>query len=109
MQITTATLAQASVLELKGRMDIIAAMQYEQAIAAALAAGARRFVLDLGGLEYISSAGLRSLLATSKKIKQADGQIHICGLKGAVKDVFSLSGFDAILPVFASLKDALPA
>jgi anti-anti-sigma factor len=108
MQIETSKIDQTVVLEIKGRMDIIAAMEYEKAIAACLQRGDRKFVVDLNTLDYISSAGLRSLLTTSKKIKAVKGTANFCNVKGVVKEVFVLSGFDSILPIFKSVKDALP-
>jgi len=109
MQIETSKIDQTIVLTIKGRMDVIAAMEYEKTISALLLGGDRKFVVDLNALEYISSAGLRSLLTTSKKVKEAKGTANFCNVKGVVQEVFALSGFDTILPVFKSVKDALPA
>ena len=108
MQIETSTIDQAVVLAIKGRMDVIAAMEYEKAIMACLQRGDRKFVVDLDALDYISSAGLRSLLTTAKKVKEAKGTVNFCNVKGVVKEVFAMSGFDSILPIFKSVKDALP-
>lgn len=96
-------------MEIKGRMDVIAAMEYEKAIATCLQNGDRKFVVDLNALDYISSAGLRSLLTGAKKIKEAKGTANFCNVKGVVKEVFAMSGFDSILPVFNSIKEAMPA
>ncbi len=108
MQIVRAHVAQALLLELKGRMDLIAAMQYEKAVAEALAAGERQLVVDLAALDFIGSAGLRSLLTTAKKIRELKGVLRFCNVTGAVKDVFAASGFDSILSIFPSVKEALP-
>ena len=108
MQIETSKIDQTVVLEIKGRMDVIAAMEYEKAIMECFQRGDRQFVVDLNALEYISSAGLRSLLTTAKKIKEAKGTANFCNVKGVVKEVFAMSGFDSILPIFKSVKDAMP-
>lgn len=108
MQIATSKIDQTVVLEIKGRMDVIAAMEYEKAIKECLQRGDRQFVVDLNALDYISSAGLRSLLTTAKKIKEIKGTANFCNVKGVVKEVFAMSGFDSILPIFKSVKDALP-
>jgi anti-anti-sigma factor len=108
MQIETSKIDQTILLAIKGRMDVIAAMQYEKAITECLQRGDRKFVVDLNALDYISSAGLRSLLTTAKKIKEAKGTAAFCNVKGVVQEVFALSGFDSILPIFKSVKDALP-
>ncbi|MFH1477533.1 MAG: STAS domain-containing protein [Verrucomicrobiota bacterium] len=108
MQIKTSKIDQTVILEIKGRMDVIAAMEYEKAVMACLQGGDRQFVVDLDALDYISSAGLRSLLTTSKKIKEVKGTANFCNVKGVVQEVFAMSGFDSILPIFKSVKDALP-
>lgn len=109
MQIKTSNIDQVVVLEITGRMDVIAAMEYEKAIAACLQRGDRKFVVDLNALDYISSAGLRSLLTTAKKVKELKGTVNFCNVKGVVKEVFAMSGFDSILPIFKSVKDAMPS
>ena len=108
MQIESSKIGQAIVLKITGRMDVIAAMEYEKAIMTNLQNGNLKFVVDLNALEYISSAGLRSLLSTAKKIKEAKGTVNFCNINGVVKEVFAMSGFDSILPIFKSVKDALP-
>lgn len=108
MQIETSKIGQTVVLAIKGRMDVIAALEYEKAIMACLQCGDLKFVVDLDGLDYISSAGLRSLLSTAKKIKETKGTANFCNVKGVVKEVFAMSGFDSILPIFNSVKEALP-
>ncbi len=109
MQIVTSKVDQTTILALKGRMDVIGAMEFEKAIALCLQEGNKQIVVDLDGLEYISSAGLRSLLSTAKKFKEIKGTANFCNVKGVVKEVFTMSGFDSILPIFKSVKAALPA
>jgi anti-anti-sigma factor len=64
-------------------------------------------ILDLGDLEYISSAGLRVVLATAKNLKTQKRELFISGLTGPVSDVFQLSGFSAILKIFDTNAQAL--
>jgi anti-sigma B factor antagonist len=63
--------------------------------------------MDLGGVDYISSAGFRTILVLARKINGSGGQIRFCGLKGMVQEVFSISGFNSLFPVFPSLTEAL--
>ena len=64
-------------------------------------------VLDLAALEYISSAGLRSILAATKKLKAQNGSLALCALSGLVEEVVTVSGFDNILQVFPDLDQAM--
>ena len=95
------------VLAASGRMDTITAPQFETACLQALEAGEKRLVVDLSGLDYISSAGLRSILSSAKKLKAAGGDIAFCALSGIVAEVFAVSGFNKLLPVLATRQEAL--
>lgn len=95
------------VVHLEGRLDISNSSQFEQDCLKWIEAGQRRFILDLGGLEYISSAGLRSILAATKKLKTQNGSLSLCSLSGLVEEVITISGFDNILQVFPDLAQAM--
>lgn len=95
------------VLAPKGRMDAITAPRFEAECDTHLQAGEKRIVVDMSGLEYISSAGLRSILASAKKLKAQGGDLAFCCLSGIVAEVFAVSGFSKLLPVLASLDDAV--
>jgi len=82
-----------------GRLDAAGAPSLEVFCREWIQAGTRKLVLDLSGLDYISSAGLRAILATAKRLQTAGGAIAVCGLSGVVREVFTISGFDALLPV----------
>lgn len=94
------------VVRLEGRLDIGNASQFEQACLQWIAEGHHRLVLDFGALEYISSAGLRSILAATKKVKLLNGSLSLCALSGLVEEVVSISGFDNILQVYADVAQA---
>jgi anti-anti-sigma factor len=95
------------VVRLEGRLDISNSTQFEQECMEWIGQGQRRFILDLGGLEYISSAGLRSILAATKKLKAQNGSLALCALSGLVEEVITVSGFDNILQVFPDLTQAM--
>jgi anti-sigma B factor antagonist len=98
---------QGIVLKLKGRMDAVTAPEFEKECTGKLDQGERSFVVDLSGVDYISSAGLRSILSAAKKLKAVQGKICFCNLKGMVQEVFSVSGFASMFPMYASIEEAL--
>jgi len=97
------------VATLKGRMDAVTAPEFDSWFSVRMQAGEHRLVLDMAELDYISSAGLRSLLAAAKQIKAAAGAVVLCGLAGTVAEVFKMSGFTAIFTVVATPEEALSA
>lgn len=107
MQIETEKEKNTIVISVKGKVDAVTAPEFEKALANLIAQGENTLLLNLIGLEYISSAGLRSILATAKQLKTKNGKILFSGLKGPVKDVFNISGFGTIFKIFETKEDAL--
>ena len=86
-----------TIFEIEGRLDTITAPVLENAIndeGAAL----EKLVLDFKGVDYISSAGLRVLLAAQKKMN-AQGSMELVNVAGAVMDVLEITGFADILVI----------
>jgi anti-anti-sigma factor len=93
-------------ISLEGRMDALACPDFDQGVGELLAQGERRFVIDLARLEYISSAGLRSLLQLSKAVDPDGGRVVLCGPAGVVQEVLEISGFGHIFTICANLDEA---
>lgn len=94
-------------VKIKGRMDALMIGDFDRAFDTLIQEGGKNFVLDTSGLEYVSSAGLRSVLSAYKKIKAGGGNLLLCGLGGVVKEVFEISGFASIFQVYDSAETAL--
>jgi stage II sporulation protein AA (anti-sigma F factor antagonist) len=90
-----------------GRLDTTTSTDLERHLLARLDANERRLVLDLTGIEYVSSAGLRVLLFVAKRLKATSGDLVLCGLGPAVRQVFELAGFVSLFRVEASRAQAL--
>jgi anti-anti-sigma factor len=97
----------ALVIRVSGRMDAVTAPEFDQACGKWISEGTTKLVLDLRELHYISSAGLRSILSTGKTVKAQGGQLLLCNLKGMVREIFEISGFFSIFPVYPTEEDAL--
>ncbi len=95
------------VVQVSGRLDAITAAEFDAQSKQWLSDGECNVIADLSGLEYISSAGLRSILTAAKQLKGAQGQLAFCGLNGMVDEVFSVSGFSAMFPIHKTLDEAL--
>jgi anti-anti-sigma factor len=95
------------IVTVKGRLDALTSPEFEKSIKEFIARGESSILLDLNELDYISSAGLRSILAISKQLKTKNGELHISGLQGSVRDVFKMSGFYSIFNIFESAEEAL--
>lgn len=92
-----------------GKLDAITAPEYENMLGRLIGEGKARIVVDFDGLDYISSAGLRALLATSKAIRAKGGKEAFANVKGNVREVFDMTGFSTILNLYDSVQDAIAA
>ena len=107
MNITTRMHNDVTLVAFAGNLDSNTSPQAQQSIDGILASGGRKMVVDFTALDYISSAGLRVLLGTAKRLTGAGGALHLFGLNDTVREVFAISGFSTILAVFATEAEAL--
>ena len=97
MEITTSEVDSVSVVRIEGNLDTNTAPEAQQHLDALQDDGVKKILLDFEALGYITSAGLRVLLSTAKRLGAAGGNLHICGLSETVDEVFEISGFRMIL------------
>ena len=69
----------------------------------------KRVVLDLAGLDYISSGGISILIRLAHHLRQDGGDLHLAAPQPFVRKVFDIVSFDAILRIFADLQEACDA
>jgi anti-anti-sigma factor len=96
-----------SVMAVTGRLDSVAVDEFSARCATWIDAGHANVVLDLSGLLYVSSAGLSSILGAAKRVRARSGRFAVAGLKGLVKEIFSISGFETVLPTYPDVETAI--
>jgi anti-sigma B factor antagonist len=96
-----------SVVHFEGNLDTNTAPEAQDSLDRLGAEGVKKIIVNFQDLDYISSAGLRVLLATAKKMSASGGNLRICGLNETVNEVFEISGFSMILSVFGTEAEAL--
>ena len=89
----------------KGRVDSNTSSALETSVLGH--AREARLLVDLSGVEYISSAGLRVFLMLARKVKEAGGRLVLCSMGASVRQVFDLAGFTALFAVEASVEQGL--
>ena len=83
---------------LEGRLDTVSAPELENGLKPALD-GISLLVFDLRNLTYISSAGLRILIASLKEMKAKDGSMTLINVSEGVREILDLTGFGLILDI----------
>ncbi len=82
-----------------GRIDTLAATELDQALQSEMSAGKHNIVVDMSGVEYISSAGLRALAAVQVRSRAEGGDMKLAGLNQRVTRVFNIIGFDLLMSI----------
>lgn len=95
------------VIQLTGEVDAKTAPDLKLHLELAIGNGARKIVLDLNLLTYISSAGIGVLNSIQKFLKDKSGEIVLCNLTKEVKDTMDLMYFTKKVKVFATVEGAL--
>ena len=89
--------AQDTIIEIVGRLDTTTAPSLENTINECIT-DTKNLILDLKGLEYVSSAGLRVLLGAQKKMQKI-GSMKVINVCDNVMEVFEITGFADILTI----------
>lgn len=107
MEIHSNQLPNAVVIAVKGRMDAENSHEFQKACEEWVARGATHLLLDLSGLQYVSSMGLSCFLAVAKMLQAKSGSVILCRLQGLPKQVFELTHLIGLFPVYDSMDAAL--
>lgn len=109
LTIAQSTIGAVTVVAPAGRVDSTTAKNFEVEVTSAIDGGASKIVLDLQGVNYISSAGLRVVLIAGKHLKAAGGKLALAGMQPAIRDVFEISGFLGLFEVRDTAQEAAEA
>ena len=104
MKITEENQNGCSLIRVEGRLDTLTAPEFDAA--GDRWTGGGRQVIDLSGLVYISSAGLRSLLLAQRRQSQQGGTLVLAGPSGLVQEVLSVAGFDTLFGIYETVEEA---
>ena len=97
MEITKKATAEKMEFAVSGRLDTMTAPQLENEISSSIE-GIKELVLDFANLEYVSSAGLRVILAAQKAMNK-QGSMKIINVCDDINEVFEITGFSDILTI----------
>lgn len=95
------------VIEPKGKIDTLTAKAFEAHLKRHIDEGTGPVVIDMSGVDYVSSFGLRSLLVAAKQLAPSGRKYILFALQPPVHDVLRISGFLKIIAVVGSAADAI--
>ncbi len=93
-------LKRADLVEVSGRIDSSNASELEEAFQGLANDGRYNLVVELSGIEYMSSAGLRALVAALRECKKHRGDLRIASPSDRMQEVLNLSGLDGVFTIY---------
>ena|ERR1700722_5058911 len=94
------------VVRVLGRLDAASSPQLEKKINSIIESGHFKLIMNLAGVDYLSSAGMRLMLSISKKLKNLEGKVVACSLSEDVMDVIKMAGFHQVLELYSTEEES---
>lgn len=98
-----------TVVDMAGRLDSSVSGQVMDQLNQIVTTGATKLIVNLSGVNYISSAGIRSLLIAAKLIKSENGEMRLCQASGLVAKILNESGFTNLIRIDESEDQSIAA
>ncbi|NCO32700.1 MAG: STAS domain-containing protein [Armatimonadetes bacterium] len=95
------------VVQLEGFIDSHTFPEFESMLNASLERGARRFLLNMRGLNYINSTGLGLLMSVYRQVRQESGDLAVAQMSEKITNIFNLLGFSRIIKSFPGEEEAI--
>jgi serine/threonine-protein kinase RsbW len=97
------------IFALDGRLDAVQTGAALVEVREAIGEGARKVLLDMASVTFLSSSGLRALLLVRKELLAHGGELRLCELRPQVQEVFTLTGFIQVFTIHSTRAEALDA
>jgi anti-anti-sigma factor len=107
LELEVKSLKKVEVIAITGRIDSSTAADFDNVLRSALNKGRYNLVLDMAKLDYISSAGLRAMVAALKTARNSGGNVVIAQANERVVDTLKLVGFQSLFTQFGNVLDAV--
>lgn len=107
MDISVKELKRVSILTVSGRVDSSTAPDFDKALQSLINANRSQIVVDMKDVEYLSSAGLRALVAALKAAKSGGGDVRIAQPSRRVREVIDLAGLNSVFTIYDDMVEAV--
>ena len=107
MEIQEQVYQRVAVVTVTGRVDSASAGDLEAALKRLMDAGNSHFVLDLAGVEFLSSSGLRVLVTTLKAVRKSGGDLRLAQPSQRASDAIDLAGLDVLFKTYGDREAAV--
>ena len=113
MDFSSQQLEDITLIRVEGRIDHKTAKDFENQLKpysdACTSGDFQKILIDLGGVEFMTSAGLRVLMIAAKSCDQQRGELAVADLQPIIEEIFKISRFDLVIKIYPSVETALEA
>jgi anti-sigma B factor antagonist len=107
MEIIRSIINDIPVLSVSGKIDAVTSKDLEEALIRLIEEDKKILVFNMEKVEFLSSSGLRVLMASLNKLKHKDGDLKLAALQPFVKDVFFMTGANRFFSIYPSQEEAI--
>jgi anti-sigma B factor antagonist len=109
LSLTARTVAEHTVLEVGGEVDVYTAPRLRDRLTELVDAGARNVVVDLGRVDFLDSTGLGVLVGTMRRLRAAGGTFGLVCSKEPLLKIFRITALDQVFPIYDTVEAATSA
>jgi anti-sigma B factor antagonist len=108
MEVTTQEFKRSDLVKVAGRVDSATAPEFEKALKQIMDQGRYRIVVDMSGLDFMSSAGIRVLVSAAKTARRWNrGDVYLAALPPRILDTFQLAGLTHVFKIYSDPIEAV--
>ena len=107
LDLETGPRGDASVVTLRGEIDVYTAPRLRQALIDLVEGGATNIVVDMDKVDFLDSTGLGVLVGGLKRVKSKEGDLKLVVTQDRIMKIFDITGLSKVFPMFSSVDDAI--
>ena len=107
MEITSVQQNDVTIASVVGDLDAVTSAEATAYLGAEIDAGHAKLVVDMTGVTYLSSAGLRVILGATRQARSGGGDLRLAGAEGDIRRVLDMAGFSTLINTFPTAAEAL--
>jgi anti-anti-sigma factor len=107
MELSSKQIESVKVVSIQGSVDALTAGEVQRYLEALISKGEGKLIVDLKGVDFMSSAGLRVIMAASKNVRRKGGDLRLAAAQPAIEKMLKISGFTSLLESFSNVDAAV--
>ena len=109
LTLTTQREGEATVVVVKGEIDVYTAPKLREQLIDLVTAGAYNLIVDMQNVEFLDSTGLGVLVGALKRVRTHDGSLRLVCTQDRILKIFRITGLTKVFPIHASVAEAVAA